>query len=178
MAFHGAVRQRARSARLVSGAGDIRHHYLADNPAVLADPAHAPKTLSLEHLHRPIVQERRRHRATLYILGIALHRSAAETADFPDRALERGGRDTLAAIGPVDEEAGDPPVGKRRQPFVIGTPMLDAWKLLRRPELAPADAVRPVIDEGGVGGALPDTRFLLGSILRRGLATPHALGVD
>jgi len=44
--------------------------------------------------------------------------------------------------------------------------MLDARKLVRRPELTPSDGRRAVVHEGGVSAAVADSMFLLSSILQ------------
>jgi hypothetical protein len=57
-------------------------------------------------------------------------------------------------MGPADEEAGDPPVGKLIQAFAVRLLVLDPGQLTGRSELAPADAPITVVDERGVGAAL------------------------
>ena len=44
--------------------------------------------------------------------------------------------------------------------------MLDARKLVRRPELTPADTTRALVDKSGMSAAFADARFLCGPVLR------------
>ena len=92
-------------------------------------------------------------RAALGVFGIAFHRPSAETLDLLQRTGESSGRHAFAAIGLVDEETGDPPIRRHRQPFAIGARCLDARQLFRRPELAPADAGLAVEHQGGMSAA-------------------------
>ncbi len=78
------------------------------------------------------------NRPAFDVLGIALYRSSPETRDLVQSTFERGGRDPSAPVLAVDEEARDPPIRKGAQTLEIGAQVLDAWQLIRRPELAPA----------------------------------------
>src|SRR5215468_1861557 len=82
-------------------------HDFGHDPMVLAEAPGAAEPLVLEHRDRAIVQERCRYRPAFRRFGVAFHRSSAQAGDLPERALEGGRGDALAAIPPVDEEAGD-----------------------------------------------------------------------
>lgn len=119
------------------------------------------------------MKEGSRNRATFHILWVALYRSPPETTDFPQSAAEGDGCDALAPIVPIDEEAGDSPVGEVREIFRVGSLVFDPRELVGRPELAPAYAGGTVVYQGSVSSAFADSTLLQGPRL----AGPHALGV-
>jgi hypothetical protein len=59
----------------------------------------------------------------------------------------------------------------------VSASALDAWQLIGRPEVAPADAGRTLVDKGGVSMAFPVSTLVLGSVLRRCLVAPYTLAV-
>src|SRR4051794_4245791 len=99
------------------------------------------ESLALEHRERAVVEKRSGDRSAGRVLGVALHRSAAEPGYLPKSAGERGGGDSPSLGAPVDEEARDTPVGQRRETLGVGAAVLDARQLVGRSELAPAHAV-------------------------------------
>jgi hypothetical protein len=106
----------------------------------------------------PGVEETGWHRRG--VLRVALDPTATEPGDQPQRARQAGGGRALATVSLADEAAGDPPVRELGQPLLVGDPVLDPGHLLGRTELAPADALVAVEDEGCVRRALADPREL------------------
>jgi hypothetical protein len=133
---------------------------------------------TLEHRDRSVVKEGACDRPTLNIFRIAFYRASSETRDFLQRALERNGRNPFTAIFLVDEETGDPPIRKGSEAFEIGALELNAWQLVRRPELTPTYTGCAVKYESGVSSAFPDSTLFLRSVLRRGLGTPYTLRME
>src|SRR4051794_29489081 len=128
---------------------------------MLADLPAAAEAVLLQELHGRAEQEASRRLTTGGHLGDGLDQPPAGPGDLVERAFQPGAGDALPSVSPVDVEAGDAPVRTRRGPLVVLAPVLDARKLLRAAELAPAlgDAVL-VEDQGCVGMAGADP-FLL-----------------
>jgi hypothetical protein len=105
---------------------------------VLADLADAVKAVLLEKLDGRAEQEAALRLAAGRHLGDRLDKPAAEIGDLVERALQRRPRDALTAVPLVDEEAGDPPVRRRRTVLVVLALVLDARKLGGAAVLAPA----------------------------------------
>ncbi|HYN31612.1 MAG TPA: hypothetical protein VES40_03225 [Ilumatobacteraceae bacterium] len=123
-----------------------------------------------------VVEETGRH-----ITGgfrVALDGAASETGDQFERAGERSGRDSPAAMPLADVAAGDPPVGRCVELLVVLLAVLDAWDLVRRAELAPADAVIAVEDERRMRSPSPDTVELLLPVRLRGVEVGGFLGME
>lgn len=128
---------------------------------VLAKPTNSLEALVLEHGQAAVVQKRSVDTPTGDVFWIAFHSAATEASDFVERACKGKGSHTLATVSLVDEEAGNPPVGKRNQHLLIGAPVLDARQFGWRAKLTPADAFAIVEDERGVRGAFSDSAFFL-----------------
>src|SRR3954453_16396596 len=79
--------------------------------------------------------------------------SAAVARDEVDPSGEGGGGDPAPAPALADVAAGDAPVRQLGQALLVGGPALDPGHLVRRAELAPAEALVAVEDECGVRGA-------------------------
>jgi hypothetical protein len=77
----------------------------------------------------------------------------------------------------ADEIAGDPPVGQLDQFLLVLLAVLDAGNLGGCTELAPADTVLTVEDQGGVGGAGPDPVELAFPFWFGGVGVAVLLGV-
>ena len=88
--------------------------------------------------------------------GVALNSAAAESGDQLECSRQCCGGHALAAVSLADEVAGDPPVREVAEAFLVFSAVLDAGHLVRCSELAPAETVLTVEDQGGVGGAGPD----------------------
>ena len=117
------------------------------------------------------------YRPTFDVLGVAFDRTTPETGDFPQSAFKSDRRNPPASIVSVDEKAGDPPIGKAGETVEIISLILDARKLLGRPELTPADSDRAVVHQGGVSLVVPNSTFLLRSKLRDGPVPESVLQV-
>src|SRR6185437_847711 len=125
---------------------------------------------------RAVEEEAGRHKRR--VLRISLDGAPAEAGDQLERALDSSGGDALAAVPLAHVAAGDPPV--RRQPLLallVRGPALDPRQVLRRPELAPAQAVVAVEDERGVCSAGPD-ELVLAVAVGLGRLPIDALGVE
>ena len=73
--------------------------------------------------------------------------------DLHECALERCARDSAAAVVLVDEDAGDPPAGRRWRVLRVLALMLER-EFLRRPVLAPALREFVLVeDQGGMRAA-------------------------
>jgi len=163
-----------RSAdRLRTGRAAVRRQDFGNDPTILAKATRTLEALSLKHRHCSIMQEGS-NGPTFHFIGVTFHRSAPQTGDFLHGTVKSNARDPLAAIGLVDEKTGNPPIREGRKPFAIRTQVLDARKLVRRPELTPTDAGRAVKHEGSMGMTFLNSTFLLGSILLRTRCAFHA----
>ena len=129
--------------------------------------------MSLEHRNGPGVQECRRDGPALDGLGVALHRASAEAGDLLQCSFQGTRGHPSPAVCLVDEEAGDPPIRSLAGLLEVGALVLDARKLVGGSELTPADAVRVLVDERGVGAALANSALLGGSVPFR---RPRAIG--
>src|SRR5215469_15070092 len=148
----------------------------AHDPGVFADLADAGEAVLLEKLDRRAEQEAALRLTVGGHLRDRLDKPAAHVCDLIERAFQRRPRDALTAVLLVHEEAGDPPVWRRRSGLVILAPVLDARKFFGTTVLAPA--LRGAIlveDERGMRAAFLDPAFLCGTIVRR--ACPGRLGV-
>lgn len=164
---------RRSAARLRTGRAAVRRQNFGNDPTILAKATRTLEALSLKHRHCSIVQEGS-DRPTFHFIRVAFHRSAPQTGYFLHGTVKSNARDPLAAIGLVDEKTGNPPIREGRKPFAIRTQVLDARKLVRRPELTPTDAGRAVKHEGSMGMTFLNSTFLLGSILLRTRCAFHA----
>src|SRR4051794_41012416 len=121
----------ARTRCRRAGTHRSRHggHGPGDHPVVLSQRAGPPEAVALEQRDRAVVQKRRGHRPALHVLGVALHRAAAQSRDLVQGTVQRDGGDSTAPVSLVDEEAGDPPVRKVTSTGGIGAAVLDARQL-------------------------------------------------
>jgi hypothetical protein len=91
--------------------------------------------------------------------------------------LESDRGDPFFSIIPVNEKAGDPPGRQPVETIKIGSFILDARKLVSRPELTPANGSGTVIHQSCVSLAFSNSLFLVHPILQRGPVTKAVLQV-
>src|SRR4030095_4192430 len=96
---------------------------------ILADLAHTFEALLLEHGKAGIVQEGRGNGTTRDFFRVALHRSATQTRDLLQGAVERCNCDAAPAIALVHEEAGDSPLWRNLEYFAVCALVFDAGQL-------------------------------------------------
>lgn len=119
----------------------------------------------------------RGYQPTVDVFTVAFDSAPTEAGDFAQGPSESDRCNPLASIIPINEKAGDSPIRKADKTIEIGSLILDAGKLLCRPELTPADGGRGVVHKGSVRPTVPDSPFLLRTILQHGPVSESALEV-
>src|SRR5206468_8188339 len=122
-------------------------HGCAHYAVVLAFGPDVGEAGLLERAAGRVVEERRRHLLARGVLRIGLDGSAAGLRDELERSVDRGARDSAAAVEPVDEDAGDPPIGPRVRGGLHLLAVSDAGQLVRAAVLGPAHRGLAVEDQ-------------------------------
>ncbi len=132
---------------------------LYHDPSTHRDLARLPESRLLEHPQGSATEERGGRPFVRVVLRVPLDRSASESSNVSKRLAEGERGNALAAAFPVNEKAGDAPIGKPAQSLFVGLLAPDVGEFRGRAELAPPDGVRTVEDESGVRPAFPHSRL-------------------
>ena len=125
-----------------------RNHF-SHHPFTCTKGSERTKSELGEHCLSSTPQERTRVRFPSSVDRISINRPATIGSDHAKRALQGCLRDSLPPVIAIDEEAGNPPVG--RCLIQLAIPAHSARKLDWGSELTPPNNIRTVIDESRVG---------------------------